>query len=364
VGGAAGLRTSLEAYKFSLATPQGITPWVIAMLTINGLVGIMAQPHQLAAVGTGKDEKTCREGMLYGNYIKRFCTVGWAVVGLVATTMVVQGRFGLTTLADPEDAFGFACRHLLFPGGLGLMIAGVLAANMSTCSAFMVDSGALFTQGVYRQWLAPGRPDAHYLWVGRMSGLALTLVGVVYALFFVERVLYSFLLTETMATFMGISFLGGIIWRRANRWGAIASLLVSLVVNFGLYAWQNQRLDYWDPNVFLTALLAGFAALFIVSLLTAPEPQEKLRPFFARLQVPAEGTVTQEAVEPSNVEQKQVAVAGKQLLLVNLLHPFRSTQGVGFLKAYAVDLKGFAIGWGLAIILVSGTNWLFQSWLK
>ncbi len=116
IGGAEGLRTSLEAYKFSLATPQGITPWVIAMLTINGLVGIMAQPHQLAAVGTGKDEKTCREGMLYGNYIKRFCTVGWAVVGLVATAMVVQGRFGTTALADPEDAFGFACRQLLFPG--------------------------------------------------------------------------------------------------------------------------------------------------------------------------------------------------------------------------------------------------------
>ena len=71
-----------------------------------------------------------------------------------------------------------------------------------------------------------------------------------------------------------------------------------------------------------------------------------------------------EAVELSDAEQKQVAKAGKQLLLVNLLHPFRGTHGVGFLKAYAVDLKGFAIGWGLAIVLVFGTSWLFQSWLK
>src|SRR5262245_45879360 len=192
VGGLEGMKASLEPFKFSLATPSGIGPWVIAMLTLNGLVGIMAQPHQLAAVGTGKDEVTCRRGMLYGNYIKRFCTVGWAIVGLVATAMVVQGRFGRTALGDPEDAFGFACRHLLFPGGLGLMIAGVLAANMSTCSAFMVDSGALFTQGVYRQWLAKGRPDSHDLCVGSVSGLALTLVGVLYALLFVDRVLYSF----------------------------------------------------------------------------------------------------------------------------------------------------------------------------
>jgi Na+/proline symporter len=197
-----------------------------------------------------------------------------------------------------------------------------------------------------------------------MSGLALTLVGVVYALLFVERVLYSFLLTETMATFMGISFLGGILWQRANRWGALASLLVSLGTNFSLYAWRNERLDHWDPNVFLAALLAGFAALVVVSLLTAPEPREKLRPFFARLHVPAEGAVSLDDLEPSDAQQKQVAEAGKQLLLVNLLHPLHGTHGVGFLKAYRVDLKGFAIGWGLAIILVLGTSWLFQSWLN
>src|SRR6266511_3416013 len=53
VGGMTGMKASLEPYKFSLAAPQGITVWYILMLTINGLVGIMVQPHQLAAVGTG-----------------------------------------------------------------------------------------------------------------------------------------------------------------------------------------------------------------------------------------------------------------------------------------------------------------------
>ena len=54
VGGLDGMKASLEPFRFSLATPSGIGPWVIAMLTVNGLVGIMAQPHQLAAVGTGQ----------------------------------------------------------------------------------------------------------------------------------------------------------------------------------------------------------------------------------------------------------------------------------------------------------------------
>src|ERR687891_2283327 len=83
VGGLAGMKSSLEPFRFSLATPSGIGPWVIAMLTVNGLVGIMAQPQQLATVGTGRDERTWRVGMFFGNFVKRICTVGWALAGLI-----------------------------------------------------------------------------------------------------------------------------------------------------------------------------------------------------------------------------------------------------------------------------------------
>ena len=289
VGGLDGMRASLEPYRFSLATPSGIGPWVIAMLTVNGLVGIMAQPQQLAAVGTGKDERTCRVGMLYGNMVKRVCTVGWALVGLIVAAMVAQGHVSAAALGDPENAFGFACRQLLFPGALGLMIASILAANMSTCSAFLVDSGALFTEGLYRQRLVPGKPDGHYLWVGRVSGLVITMAGVLYAMFLIDSVLYTFLLTETLATFVGISVLGGILWPRANRWGALASLLSALATNFLLYYVTGQRLDHWDANVFLAALLVGIVALVVFSLLTSPEPASKIDAFFARLQTSSDG---------------------------------------------------------------------------
>ncbi|MEW5978362.1 MAG: sodium:solute symporter family protein [Acidobacteriota bacterium] len=368
VGGMSGMQDTLQAFKFSLATPQGITPWVIVMLTINGLIGIMSQPHMLAAVGTGRDERTCRIGMFYGNYIKRFCTVGWALIGLVVAAVVVKGQFGATALADPEDAFGFACRHLLFPGGLGLMIASILAANMSTCSAFLVDSGALFTQGVYRKHLRPGLSDRHYLWVGRISGFIVTMIGVFYALFFIERVLYSFLLTETMATYMGISLLGGIIWRRANRWGAFASLVVAMTTNFLIYYWRDQRLDHWDANVFLVALLAGIAALVVVSLLTEPEPAEEVNPFFERLETPSEpflaaGTPPVEAAfaqnGPLSVGGEVAAERGEQLLLVNLLHLRRGAGRFGLLHAYREDLKGFVWGWILCAALVALTSLLF-----
>ncbi len=334
VGGLAGMKQTLAPHFFTLATPAGIGPWFIFLLTINGLIGIISQPHQLAAVGTGRDERTCRAGMLYGNFLKRICTVGWALVGLLVATLALQpgSRFG--TLADPEDAFGLACRYLLFPGGLGLMLASILAANMSTCSAFMVDSGALFTRNLYQRYFRREASDNHYLWAGRLSGLALSFLGVLYALFLVDRVLYSFLLTETMATYMGISIFGGIFWRRATRWGALASLLTPIAVNFFLLSSQGQRLDYWDPNVFGLSLLAGIAALIVVSYLSAPEPSAQ--EFLDRFDTPVEGT----------------APAGARLLLADI--------GLGFRgwRAYREDLAGFATGWLMVVALVALT-WLW-----
>jgi Na+/proline symporter len=336
VGGLDGMKASLEPFRFSLATPSGIGPWVILMLTLNGLVGIMAQPHQLAAVGTGRDERTCRIGMFYGNFVKRICTVGWALVGLIVAAMIAQGRGDAAMLRDPEDAFGFACRQLLFPGALGLLIASILAANMSTCSAFLVDSGALFTEGLYRRRLVPNRPDRHYLWVGRVSGLAVTMIGVVYAVFVIESVLYTFLLTETLATFVGVSVLGGVVWRRANRWGALASLLGALTTNFVLYHLTGQRLDHWDANVFLAALLVGITALVIVSLLTVPEPAVAVDSLFGRLDASSDD----EAYRP--------------LILVHLLHPRGAARGRG-LGAFREDLGGFAAGWLMVLVLVGAT---------
>src|SRR5262249_4442378 len=313
VGGLAGMKASLPAFHFSLSTPAGIGPWAIAMLTVNGLVGIMAQPHMLAAVGTGRDELTCRVGMLFGNFVKRICTVGWMLVGLIVAAMIAQGAGQADSLADPENAFGFACRHLLFPGALGLLIASILAASMSACAAYMVDVGALFTEGLYRPHIVQNRSDRHYLWVGRLSGVALTLLGVVYAMFLIQSVLYTFLLTETLATYVGISVLGGIVWRRANRWGALAGLFGALATNFLPSYLAGQRLDRWDPNVFLAALSAGIAALVVVSLLTDPEPAGRTESLFNRLQTSSDESPT----------------AARPLLLVNVLHLRRAAAGQG-----------------------------------
>jgi Na+/proline symporter len=333
VGGITGMKQSLEPYMFSLATPRGVGPWFILMLTLNGLIGIVAQPHLMASVGTGKDERACRVGFVYGNFVKRFCTVGWALVGLMVAALIARGSFGITALHEPEEAFGFACRHLLFSGGVGLLIASVLAANMAACSAFMVNCGALFTKNFYAKYLVRGRDDRHYLWTGRISGMAITLSAILYAVFFIDRVLYSFLLTETLSTYMGIGILGSVLWHRANRWGAASALVAALVTNFSLYAVSGKRLDHWEPGVFLASLSAGIAAFVCISLATKAEPAARLHSFYGRLN------------------------EGSPLLLANLFH-LRGFRGVWAL--YREDLGGFFVAWGVVAALL-GMAWLIFS---
>ena len=177
----------------------------------------------------------------------------------------------------------------------------------------------------------PNRPDRHYLWTGRISGFLITMLGVFYAIFLIQSVLYTFLLTETLATFVGISVLGGILWPRANRWGALASIIAALATNFFLYFLTGQRLDYWDANVFLAALAAGTVALVAVSLMTPPEPAAATASFFDRL-------------ETSSDDERR-----RPLLLVDLLRPR------GGWRAYADDIKGFALAWLVVIVLVAVT---------
>lgn len=368
LGGLDGMKQILPAQNFSLATPKEIGLWFILMLTLNGLIGIMAQPHMMAAVSSGRDEYTCRIGFFHGNYIKRLCTMGWAIVGLMVAVMIKRGLFGVHALADPEDAFGFACQHLLSPGFRGLLIASVMGASLASCSALMVDSGALFAQGFYRPRLARHRSDRHYLWVGRVSGLATVLIAIVYALFMIERVLYSFLLTETLATYMGICIFGGLTWKRANRWGAASSWMVATLANFLFYHLKHERLDSWDPNIFLAALLAGVISLVVVSLLTRPEPEGRLSLFFTQLRTPSDLTAAeaaaletsarraeprgQPAPEPGGEVNRWAAEHGRQLLFVNLWGLRRAAGGAGFLKAYRDDLRGLGAGAALSAGLV------------
>jgi len=150
--------------------------------------------------------------------------------------------------------------------------------------------------------------------------------------------------------------LGGIFWSRANRWGALASLVAALGMNFGGYHWRHERLDHWHPNVFLMALVASVVALVLVSLWTEPEPTAKLRQFYTNVETPSDAPLDA-AVSPSHADGPSGIQADRQLILVNLFHLRRGLAGTSLWRAYRTDLIGFAIGWAAVLILV-GLVWL------
>ncbi len=343
IGGFTGVRETLSPEMLSMVTPGDVGVFTILMLTINGLIGIVAQPHILASVGTGHNEYSCRMGMAAGNFVKRFCTIGWALVGVVVAVMIIQS--GEPALADPEEAFGYATRELLMPGMIGLMIASVLAANMSTGSAFTVDGGALFTQNFYKRYVAKDKSDRHYLTAGRLAGVSMTCLGVVFGLY-VGNVLQAFLFTETIAAFMGVSMFGAVSWRRANRHGAFASLVVSSAIFFWL-TWQDfGSLLQWEAANFGIAIVAGFGALAIVSLMTPPEPAKNLDPFYKRLHTP---TYFDEATQ----KEMPVTEPGHELLFVHLFD-LRLSEGPGpFYRRFRHDINGLLACFGVVVALIA-----------
>ena len=104
-----------------------------------------------------------------GMFIKRFCTVAWVITGLCAAAIYINRR-GDSNF-DVDHVYGLMARDLLpgiLPGLVGLFIASMLAAVMSSCDAFMVACSALFTENVYRKHIVLNASDRHYMIVGRV----------------------------------------------------------------------------------------------------------------------------------------------------------------------------------------------------
>jgi Na+/proline symporter len=120
---------------------------------------------------------------------------------------------------------------------------------MSTCSNFMVNTGALFTRKFLQGIHQSRRERQAIVMMGRFSGLALTLLGILFAVA-VERVLDAFLFTETIAALMGVMFLGGMLWKRANRYGARAATLGAFLTYYALNYLMSCRAGE-GPETFL-----------------------------------------------------------------------------------------------------------------
>jgi len=290
-GGMSAIHAGLPEYMFSLVAPHEVTLFFITMIVINGLLGIVVQPHHMAIGGAGKTEIACRTGWTYGTFLKRVATMGWAFVGVFAAFLYPGLGF-----EDRELAFGLAARNLLPVGLVGLMIAAMIAAVMSTCDAFMVHASALFTRNFYLPYINPDASDKKLLQVARISSGVVVIGGVIFAYTF-SSVIQGLMEVWKVTAYLGVAFWFGVVWKKANRYGAMSSALVMACVAI----YTGNILNWPLENQIALYIPVGIFIMYAVSRFTRPEPQENLRKFYMLLDTPVG---KEQKLRDANVEIK------------------------------------------------------------
>lgn len=225
IGGFSGLHASVPDYMFELFGSVSMSDYawytILAMVLAN-LVSIIAVASGMATAGSAKNEMTARFGMICGMFFKRFIMIFWALAGLLA--------IGLYTglLHDPDLIWGYMTKDLLFPGAIGLMLVGILAANMSTLDAGAVSYSALFIKNLYEPF-RPGRSEKHYLNVGRIA-IAVTLFGGIGVALFINNLLELFKYIISIPAIFGASIWLGFIWRRLTKTAVFVQVIICLFI--------------------------------------------------------------------------------------------------------------------------------------
>jgi SSS family solute:Na+ symporter len=260
IGGFSGLHAAVPDYMFNLfgSTAMGEYAWYTIMaMALANLVSIIAAAPGMATAGSAKDEMSARVGMIGGMYLKRFIMIFWALAGLLAIALYSN------QLHDPDLIWGYMTRDLLFPGAIGLMLAGVLAGKMSSLAATCVANSALVIQNLYRPF-APGRSDQHYINVGRLIIVATLLGGAATALY-IDNLLELFKYFISIPAIFGAAVWLGFLWRRVTR----RAVILQVFACFAIYA--------VIPNAFLNLEWAR----------TNPHWVIETQPVIAEITVPA-----------------------------------------------------------------------------
>jgi SSS family solute:Na+ symporter len=237
IGGFAGLHARVPDFMFNLfgsVTTSEYAWYTILAMVLANLVSIIASAPMMQTASAARNENAARFGMIAGMFFKRFLMIFWALAGLLALGLF-KGQ-----LHDPDLIWGYMTLHLLFPGAVGLMLAGILAANMSTLSAASVTYSALFIRNLYQPFVSP-RSERHLLRVGRIV-IAFTLAGGIGAALFVGNLLDLFKYFISMPAVFGASIWLGFIWRRLTRWAVI----IQIFVCFGIYAVIPNVFQSWE----------------------------------------------------------------------------------------------------------------------
>jgi len=364
VGGFDQLRSSIaDPSAFDIVAPGEITLLYIIIIAINALIGWVASPQSMQMCGAGKSESVARVGFVGGMLLKRVCTVAWVLTGMCAIALYAG------TNVNADHVYGLMARDLLptiAPGLLGLFIASMLAAVMSSCDALMISASALFTENIYKPFFRPGRKDRHYVLVGRIASVAVVLGGVSVA-FGLSGVVEGLELFWQVQAMMGVAIWASFFWRRATAAGAWASTLTG----FAALAFLNDiSIVGWSFDAAFAHTLPGFmlfegglslpwqmiiylslsvSVMIVVSALTRPQDEKTLDRVYTCLRTPVQPGEAE--VEPVTLPEN-TAPAPRTVLIdhpdFEIMTPSRES------------VVGFLVTWLIVVALIGIFVWIIR----
>lgn len=200
----------------STSTSEFPLHFIVAVVVIN-LITIVVQPHFiLTGGGSAKDENSARYGLVVGNFLKRFCTIGWVLTALIILALYADSP---ELAEDPDRTWGVASRELLGPGLSGLMLACLLAALMSSIDVYMIVGSALVVRNVYVAFVRPDATESQCLLVARLTGIVIVGGSVLISLSIMD-VFAQLQLTWIVLAPIAAPFWIGMYWRRATTTAA------------------------------------------------------------------------------------------------------------------------------------------------
>ncbi len=290
LGGWNAMVDATEASMFDMWKPMSDPdfPWtgIVFGIPVVGVWYWCTDQFIVQRVLAARNEEQAIKGTLFAAYLKQLPLFLFVIPGVIAAALAASGQL---ELPRSDAALPALVGALLPPGLKGLVIAGLLAALMSSLSSVFNSCSTLVTWDVFKK-MVPTASERTLVLVGQLSTVVLVILGILWIplMKHVSGALFEYLqnVQAYIAPPITAVFVIGIFWRRANSRGAIAALLTGFVLGMGKLVLQLQEesldglwLQYAQINflhfaVYLFVLCT--AVLVAVSLTGPPVPEERL----------------------------------------------------------------------------------------
>lgn len=234
---------------------------------------------------SARNIEQARKGTIFGGFLKMLPLFLFVVPGIIAYALAQKGALSL----EDSDQSLIVLVKTMVPAGLrGLVIAGLLAALMSSLSSVFNSCSTIFTIDVYKRW-KPETPEKKLVVIGQIATVIMVGIGLLWIPFMQNVSDQLFVYLQSVQGYISppiaAVFLLGIFFKRLNAKGAMAALWTGFVlgaIRFILEQVQDSlsgfllyiaEINFLHIAIFLFVICS--AVLIIVSLLTdAPAPEK------------------------------------------------------------------------------------------